>query len=240
MHNDTAYGLVDGPDEKGRYIVVTRKLLADLKPKDLCRIADDHLAAQLREATEGTSGKPFTNALVTAGRAIGPTGIQSVRLREPFKDKSLVIIEHGLNPKTGEPHRKAYKGDGNYCYDIFMGHKGKWAGEVITTFQAYQMGQETPDWWRKHVGREGQPLIMRLRKGDMVEIDTDNARKVIRIYEITPGTVIGYEHVEAVSSDRKKNDPSLVPYRRAPSSLQKLNAVCLSVSPSGKVRRHKA
>ena len=93
MHNDKAYGLFDGPDEKGRYIVVKRKPLADLTPADLSRIADDHLAVQLREATEGTSGKPFTNALITAGRALGPTGIQSARLRQRFQEKSLGCSE---------------------------------------------------------------------------------------------------------------------------------------------------
>ena len=120
-----------------------------------------------------------------------------------------------------------------------MGHKGKWAGEIITTFQAYQMAQETPDWWRKPVGREGQPLIMRLRKKDMLELDVNGERKIVTIFKQSTSEIDMAIHYEANASARI-SAKKLERIQKSPRSLQKAGAVLLSVSPSGKVRRHKA
>ena len=235
MHNDTAYGLTGQKDAKGNLIVVTRKLVETLKGSDLDRIADRHLAARLKAETGGLSGKAFSDALKSAAARIGPGGVKSVRLHEPMGESSLVVIEHG----DRKQHVKAYKGDGNYCYDIFMGHNGKWAGEVITTYQAYQLAKHDPDWWKKSVGREGQPLIMRLRKGDMLELDVNGQRRIVYVYALSPTQIPMAEHMQANASARCRAK-ELPRIQKVATSLQKADAVKITVTASGKVRRHSA
>jgi hypothetical protein len=67
--------------------------------------------------------------------------------RERVEDNLKVIefsnakatTRHGVLP-TGEPRPyKGYKGDSNYCIEIIRNEKGKWEGEVISTFEAYQL-----------------------------------------------------------------------------------------------------
>ena len=239
MHNETAYGLTGLRDQKGQQIVVTRKTLDQLMPKDLHRIADARIAEVLKDATDGLSGKAFTEALLEAAKHIGPDGIKKVRLHEPMSDKSLVIIHHGRNGR----HVKAYKGDGNYCCDIWVGPNEKWTGEVITTYQAYQMAKADKHWWKKPVGRDGQTLVMRLRKGDMLELEKSNGERsahIVSSFNIN-GRISLFEHFEANADGRTrasyKGDSPLKATFKAPSTLQKANAVRLSVSPTGTVRR---
>jgi len=232
MHNDTAYGLTDLPARKGQVIVVTRKALDGLQPKDLDRIADAALLAKLKSATDGLSGKAFTDALNAAGKKMKPP-VYRVRLREPMSEKSLVTIRHGEDAQ----HIKAYKGDGNYCYDIWMGDKGRWTGEVITTFQAYEMSKADKNWWRNVTGRAGQPLIMRLRKGDMVEMDWEDKKVSTIVYKFSDGKINLALHNEANASARVRAG-DLPNIQKAPSSLQKANACALTISPAGRVKRH--
>jgi hypothetical protein len=232
MHNDTAYGLTDEEDDKGNFLLVSRKPLASFdKPSQLEDIRDSKLRSEFIQATGGLTGKAFTDALVQAGQSMTPR-VYSVRTLTPMKASSFVKIEHG------EGHSKAYKGDGNYCYDIWADENGKWTGKVITTFEAYQLAQKDPVWWRKHERPDGAPLIMRIRKNDMLEIDGASGRIRVIVYKFTGGRIYMAGHTEANASARVR-DKSLEDLVKAPSSLQKANAVSLKVSPSGKVLREK-
>ena len=234
MHNDTAYGVTGQRDTKGLMMLVTRKRLDALSPKDLAAIVDDELRQFFVQQTEGLTGSAFIAAMLSLGSELSPP-VRSVRLATPMKDTSYVTIEHGEHHQ----HKKAYKSDGNYCYDIFLDEKGRWGGEVITTFTAYQLARSEKDWWRSRKGRDGQPLIMRLRKGDMLEIDGPNGeRRCVVIYKFSAGRVNMADHFEANASARVRAK-ELPGYQMSPSSLQKAGAVCVTVTPSGKVRRHK-
>ncbi len=234
IHNDTAYGLTGETDDKQQDILVTRKPLEALSSADIADIVDPELRRQFAYITEGLSGSAFTEALRSEGAKMTPP-VYRVRVTNAMKPSSFVTIRHG---QDGE-HAKAYKTDGNYCYDIFVGKNGKWDGEVITTFEAYQRARETRDWWKTLKRPDGSPLVMRIRKGDMLEIDGDNGRKVLVVYKFSVGKVNMADHQEANASARIRAK-ELQGYQMSPSSLQKANAVCLTVSPSGKVRRHKA
>lgn len=241
MHNDTAYGVTGRRDEKKQMILVTRKPLDALEQSHIANIVDPEIRKHLAYATDGLKGAAFNEAIVAAGAAMSPP-VRRVRMTTPKKDSSYVVIRHGEKSE----HAKAYKGDGNYCYDIFMGQKGKWMGEVITTFEAYQNAQKDPDWWRLHARADGTPVIMRIRKGDMLEIASDDGIGPIicRVAKISPGKVALAKHFEANVDQRTrpayKGDAPLKYITKAPSSLQKANAKRLTVSPSGKVRRQKA
>lgn len=234
MHNDTAYGIPKGkegkPDKKGVRTVVTRKPLDSdsfKAPKDLEKIRDHYTKMRLLEATQGLTGKDFKMALLAEAATFKPP-VNKVRIEEnlrviPFQDHA------------GETY-KAYKGDGNYCYDIWVDEKGKWIGEVISTYDAYQRARIDPKWWQNLRGRDGQALIMRLRKNDMLQITDDQKRsKIVQIYKFSTGVISMSEHFEANASARIR-DKTLNAIRMSPSSLQKAKAKRVTVSPSGVVK----
>jgi len=233
MHNDTAYGIPEGkegePDKKGVRLVVTRKSLDSesfKKPDDLEKIRDHTIKMKLLEETYGLTGKEFKEALLEAARAMVPP-VYKVRIEEnlrviPFKDRS------------GKEY-KAYKGDGNYCYDIWVNEKGKWTGEVISTFQAYQLSRKDPKWWQKPVGRNGQKLLMRLRKNDYLQIEHDEKRMIVQVYKFSEGKINMAEHLEA-NVDARVRAKELKSIQKAPSALQKSKAKRVTVGPSGVVK----
>ena len=238
MLNSTAYGITGRRDEKGQMILVTRKPLDAIKPKHLTNIVDSVIRRHLAHATDGLTGSEFKAAIIQAGEEMKPP-VRRVRITTPMQDSSYVTIRHGIDSK-GKERAKAYKSDGNYCYDIFMGKKDKWDGEVVTTFEAYQRARNDPNWWQKLERPDGTPLIMRIRKGDILEIDEDTTtRGLVVVYQFSKGKINMAHLYEADASDRVRKK-ELKPIQKAPAILQKANAVRLSVSPSGKVKRYKA
>lgn len=234
MHNDTAFGITGDRDDRKQMILVTRKPIEAVEPNRIVDIVDPLIRKHLAYATEGLSGAAYKQAIVQAGKELSPP-VYRVRLTEPMKDTSFVTIRHGENNE----HAKAYKGDGNYCYDIFMGDKGKWTGEVVTTFEAYQRAQDDPSWWRAKTAAGGIPLTMRIRKGDMLEIDDANGERCcVYVYKFSKGQISMAVHSEANASARIRAK-ELQATTKSPGALQKLYAKRITVSPSGKVRRHK-
>jgi CRISPR-associated endonuclease Csn1 len=233
MHNDTAYGIAKGPDgepdKKGVRTVVTRKPLdsdAFKSPGDLQKIRNFPTRMVLLEATQGLSGADFKTTLLATANALKPP-VYKVRIEE-----KLNVI--AFKDRQGQIY-KGYKGDGNFCYDIWLGPKGKWTGEVISTFQAYQLSREDKDWWMKKTGRAGQPLVMRIRKGDMVKVIVEDKTMILTVYKFSDGKLNMAEHYEANTSARIR-DKSLSGLQMSPSSLQKADAKRVTVSPSGMVK----
>ncbi|MFT6558267.1 type II CRISPR RNA-guided endonuclease Cas9, partial [Sneathiella sp.] len=235
MHNDTAYGLTKGeeglPDKRGARLVVTRKPLDSDSFKsinDLAKIRDEKIREHLEIATFGLAGSDFKQALLQAAHAMTPP-VYKVRIEEklnviPFKDAA------------GKEY-KAYKGDGNYCYDIWITDKGKWAGEVISIYQAYQLARKDANWWRRLEGQNGQTLLMRLRKKDYLQIEHQGTEKIVQIYKFSKGIISLSEHHEANASARVR-DKSLSAIQMAPGALQKAKAKYVTVSPSGIIKTH--
>ncbi|MEP4704037.1 MAG: type II CRISPR RNA-guided endonuclease Cas9, partial [Hyphomicrobiales bacterium] len=231
MHNDTAYGIPKGaegePDKKGVRKVITRKPLdsdAFKEPRDLEKIREFDLKLKLLEAVQGLSGAEFKSALLAFASSMKPP-VYRVRIEEnlkviPFKDS------------TGNTY-KAYKGDGNYCYDIWMGEKSKWTGEVISTYDAYQLARGNKNWWKVLTGRDNQNLIMRLRKNDYLQIEHKNEKIVVQVMKISSGKIAMAEHFEANVDARTRDKSSGLKYIiKSPSSLQKSDAKRVTVSPS--------
>ncbi len=232
LHNDTAYGLASEADKDGRHDVVRRVPLESLKTFDkLDLVRDDTIRQHLKDATEGLSGTSFTNALIKAGETMTPP-VRRIRILERMK---VIPISHGrLHPF------KAYKGDGNYCYDVWMGPKNKWTGEVISRFDAHQPGFDP----QSSFSRSGGRLLMRLRVGDMIEIGNKyGQQEIMRVQKMTAPsggapTLTLAEHNEANVDARNRDKGDLFTYRNCtPSALQKHRAVQLRISPSGRVYR---
>lgn len=194
-------------------------------------IVDLSLRKELAELTQGKTKPEFKRAVDQWARNKTP-GIRRIRV---YKRES----GFGIAESTGMQPYKYYSSAGNYCYDIWMGPKGKWTGEVISTFEAYQMGRKDPNWWTSRITCSGQPLIMRLRKDDCLQIDHDGNTIIVRVAVITPGTISMIEHFEAnVDSRNRDKEDELSYIRKSPSSLQKSSAIYATTSPSGFINIH--
>ncbi len=224
MHNDTAYGVVEGPDDKGRSLVVHRVPLATIdQPAKLGAIRDHVVRERLKGETSGLSGKDFTKALMEAGAAMNPP-VRKVRIVEtlsviPIRDAKGAIY-------------KTYKGDNNYCYDIFAGPKGNWIGDIVSRFDAGQKNFDA----RSQTARNGAALIMRLRQNDLVAIEEGGEAMLMRIVKFSQGNIVLAGHCEAGAlkkRDADKGDP--FKYRSvSPGRLQQLKARSVRVDPAGR------
>lgn len=228
LHNDTAYGIIkETIDKSGKSKVVHRVPLLKLDTsKKLETIRDDLIREHLLSETEGLTGKDFTQALLAAGEAMSPP-VRRVRICEDMK---IIPIR---SKQTGKPY-KAYKGDGNYCYEIYGGPKGIWTGDLISRFEANKKGYNSTS----KMSKDGHPLIMRLRNQDMVEMnDPDTGQKILfRVVKMSEGMIAFSKHFEANVDRRNRDKEDSFKYLTiAPSRMQKLDAVQLYVNVIGAI-----
>ncbi len=167
------------------------------------------------------------------------------------KNKNVVAINstrntdrHGLD-ENGQPKAyKGYVGGSNYCMEIWRDEDGKWKGDVISTFQAYQFIRKygeaeglrrlrNPD-----LGQSGMPLVMRLMIDDMVKLDTGSGLQTMRVVKISGNGLIhlcNHNEANVDARNRDKDDPFSYT-TKAPSSLQGAKCRHVTVSEVGDVR----
>lgn len=239
LHNDTAYGISDGPREDGKYIVHHRVSLTALKPGDEKRIdCGGKLYKDICAALSESDAKrrdELLNALSERYRQ------RKVRYVEPM---SVIPIlprdKHGKAVTDASPY-KAYKGDSNYCYELFINERGKWDGEVITTFQA---NQNTFRHFMKDKERyrtqtfSGKPLLMRLCGNDSIAIEENGKRRIMRIAKLSEGKIVMAEHFEGGSlKDRDTNKEDHFKYlTKSPGALRETKARRVFVTITGETR----
>lgn len=227
LHNETAYGIVD-PDADTNAVqdVVHRVPIDSFKKRaDLERIRDDVLRTYFLEHTTDLPDKELGKTLLELGNAMIPP-VRRVRIVE-----RLNVIP--ISDPAGIPF-KGYKGDANYCYDIFMGAKNKWTGRIISRFDANQVSFDPGS----KTSTGGEPLIMRLRVNDMLEVDGDTGRQIMRIVKMSDNKITMAGHQESgslKSRDSDKGDPFKY-LTVSPGSLQHRTARMVYVSPSGRIR----
>ena len=147
---------------------------------------------------------------------------------------------HGLLD-NGEPRPyKGYKGDSNYCIEIIRNEKGKWEGEVISTFDAYQLVREHGVARLRHptLSVSGKPLVMRLMKDETIRMVTNEKPITARVCWVRSDTRIAFASTSEANvdaRDRDKNDSFSYIVKTA-SVLQKLQARRISISPTGELR----
>lgn len=169
------------------------------------------------------------------------------RQRE-YKNKSVIAFSsarsperHGLD-ESGQPKRyKGYVGGSNYCIEIWRDEKGKWNGDVISTFQAYQTIRQ----WGEREGSKklrdprfsqiGRPLVMRLMIDDMVRLDINGRKRTMRVAVISGnGQVFMCDHHEANVDARNRDKKDSFAYvSKYPGSLQKAHGRRVTVSEIG-------
>ncbi len=202
LHNDTAYGIGNGST------VVSRKPLSSLGPNDItistrgANIRDADLQRHLARVTRGLEGKDFEAALLAFAAAPklpdhtdNPYfGIRRVRLEETLKKDARVEV----TDKTGKAF-KAYKGDSNHCFEIWRLPNGKFKAQVVTTFDAHQLGAEK----KPHPAAK---RILRLFKRDMILLERAGEKFVGYIQKMKQnGSLFVAPHTEANADARDRD-----------------------------------
>jgi CRISPR-associated endonuclease Csn1 len=123
--------------------------------------------------------------LLGAGRVQVRKRVDGVRIREVSALKVLEFADphahprHGLLPNGGPRPYKGYKGDSNHCMEIVRNDKGKWEGEVVSTFEAYELVRQHGLARLRHpmLSVSGKPLVMRLMIGDTLALTSNDEQK---------------------------------------------------------------
>ncbi|WP_159732338.1 type II CRISPR RNA-guided endonuclease Cas9 [Methylosinus sp. Ce-a6] len=216
LHEDTAYGLVRDEAERQIGNLVYRKALTALTPKEIERVRDTDLRKKLlalRDAVQA-SGEKLEAALIAFAQAEAHaeqerTGkprnpIRHVRLLKP--EATNVEIEDRRN---GKPYKAVVPSE-NWCMDVVSLKDGNgghvWKGFAASLFEVNQKGWR-PQWERDRIGGK---LVMRLHKGDFVEIDDkDGERRIKKVVRLSPSNGIVYlvGHNEAGELQKRHDDP---------------------------------
>ena len=195
---------------------------------------------------EGAMHNDTAYGLLGGGRVHVRKTVDGVRTREigslkviEFSDASA-SARHGLLPNGDPKPYKGYKGDSNYCMEIVRNEKGKWEGEVVTTFEAYQLARQHESNILRHpkLSVSGKPLVMRLMIGDYLRFQTDDQLFVMRIASInSAGRLSLASHHEANSDarNRDKEGSWRYTYKQA-GSLEKAKGRHIKISPIGELR----
>jgi CRISPR-associated endonuclease Csn1 len=151
------------------------------------------------------------------------------------------LSRHGQD-ETGSPMPyKGYVGGSNYCLEIWRDEKGKIGGEVISTFQVYEMVRELgeADALRKlrdsRTSLTGQRLLARLMINDVVRLSVDEQQRTMRVATISASGQFFMCDIHEANVDarnRNKGDP-FVYHSKMPGSFIKAKGRRVSISPTG-------
>ena len=135
---------------------------------------------------------------------------------------------------------KGYVGGSNYCIEITCNDKGKWEGEVISTFRAYQIVRKHGVARLRHPGlaQNGKALIMRLMIDDCVRLELDGREETMRVVKIGSNGQVFMAPLNEANVDarnRDKNNPFSYVSKMA-GSFQQAKARRITISPIGELR----
>ncbi|MDR3388335.1 MAG: type II CRISPR RNA-guided endonuclease Cas9 [Rudaea sp.] len=213
LHNDTNYGWRDGPDKHGNPLVGRRVPLESLsKAVDAESIADDFLRTEITQLLAPlSSAKEIKVALRAYSERTG--------IRRVVRQERLAVI-HIHDRRSGEPYRYV-KGDGNYCYEIFRRPDGGWGGEVISSFEANRKVFNPS----KTHAQNGQLLVMRIHKDDVVVIESNEHVRCMRVAKFSTGMIALVDLHEANVDARTRDKNSGFKYFfKSPAALKPLRA----------------
>lgn len=168
----------------------------------------------------------------SAGREIS----NLIRIAEPRQPQ-----RHGVDAEGRPLHYKGYVGGSNYCIEITVNDKGKWEGQVISTFDAYRIVRKGGLRQLRHPtqGQNGQALAMRLVIGDSVRLEVGEQERVMRIVKINGnnGQVFMAPVHEANVDARNSDKAEAFTYTsKIAGSFQKAKARQVTISPIGELR----
>ncbi len=180
----------------------------------------------------------------------GRVGVHKVvEGKRAYFEDNLKVIEltsakaaarHGHLPNGELRPYKGYKGDSNYCIEIVRGEQGQWIGEVISTFEAYQLAREHGRSQLRNpgVGASGKPLVMRLMQDDTVRLEVDGVLRTMRVANLSGNGQVFMSDLQEANVDarnRDKADPFTY-ISKMPGSFRKAKARRITISPIGELR----
>lgn len=175
------------------------------------------------------------------------------RTRE-FANKKLVEIastnnatRHGSDDLGKSLPYKGYVGGSNYCLEIWQDEQEKWQGDVISTFEAYQvvrkLGEVHGEKRLRHpkLSQSEKPLVMRLMINDYVTLKIEGANQIMRVVKIGGnGQIFFAPHREANVDARNRDPLNAFKYvSKMVGSLKTAHGRKITVSPIGEVRVRK-
>lgn len=180
-------------------------------------------------------------------RVIAEDGSRELEVRKlgviAFND-AKATERHGIT-EDGQPKPyKGYVGGSNYCMEIWADDKGRWNGNVVSTFEAYQIIRQHGEHkgWQKlrntKLTQSGKPLVMRIMNKDYLRLEIEGILRTVVIATIGGnGQIFMADHNEANvdARNRNKND-SFAYVSKYPGSLQKAKGRRCTVSETGKLR----
>lgn len=225
LHNETAYGIISGPDSQGCYHVVVRHPIEKLKK---------------REHVEAIRDKNLRHEFLQVFDAKGTDGIVSLakekKIRRIRCTERMKVIP--IKDQSGKEY-KAYKGDSNWGMEIYTypdGHPkaSKWEGVVISRHDANQKEFRPGQTKKPHPAAR---LVTRLHINDCIEITKDERRQIMRLQKLAQeGTLTFAPHNEANVDARNDNkNDSFKYFNRTASTLKNSNARKVHISPAGRV-----
>ncbi|MDE0268183.1 MAG: type II CRISPR RNA-guided endonuclease Cas9 [Acidimicrobiaceae bacterium] len=231
LHNETAYGIVDGPDNKKNMILVETKPLTDTcfpkKLKDVPERVRDHALRKCLlklwehiEKETGNQGDSFTRQRF-AERAWKELRVRRVRVLTRMSEDSLAFIYD----ETGRPY-KAYKTDGNAYMDIWLLPNGKTKGETVSRFSAHQPG------FRSRIKCEHPTAkkLMRLHVNDMIAIDEGEHREILRVQKLSGQRITAVDHAAAGRAT------DMTPYRKSAGQIIQVGLRKVSIDFIGRLQ----
>ena len=246
LHNETAFGIVSGPYEKGKYKgkykVVTRKPMNYFDTeKNIREIRSPILRKEFEQAFDDAKAvdKKGVEGVEDLARDKGIRHLRCTTIRNviPFKDK---------NGK----YYKAYQGDSNWGMEIYeypQNHKDadKWKGVVISRHDANNYDFKPGQTFRPHPAAR---LVMRLQINDCIEIEGEGKNPRLRLQKMSlPNTLFFVPLNEANVANRCSKGGDLKYFSKSSNALKKLKPRKIHISPTGQVsyenrrkKRHKS
>ncbi|PUE30762.1 type II CRISPR RNA-guided endonuclease Cas9 [Limnohabitans sp. Jir61] len=183
----------------------------------------------------GANGKVRVHKMVEGVRTLEESSLKVIAFSEP-----KASARHGVLPTGDAKPYKGYKGDSNYCIEIVRNEKGKWEGEVVSTFEAYQIVRKHGFSKLRHptISVSNKPLVMRLLIDDIVKLNTSDNDYVGRIATISGnGQIFMAPHNEANVDARNRSKEDAFSYiSKMAGSLQKAHGRRVTISPIGELK----
>jgi CRISPR-associated endonuclease Csn1 len=148
------------------------------------------------------------------------------------------VARHGLLPNGDPRPYKGYKGDSNYCIEIVRNDKGKWEGEVISTFEAYQLVRAHGIARLRHLALSlsGKPLVMRLVIDDFLRLNIGDVVRTLRICKVNSAGQLAMADVSESNVDARTRTKELAYVFKSPGVLEAAKARRITISPIGELR----
>ena len=234
LHNETAYGIVDGPDAKGMMTLVETKPLESLDPSALDTVRDPALRQRLQALWQrfaDSDARPAERRRAFVESAAKEHGVRRVRVLHRMSEDSLAFIRDD----QGRVY-KAYKTDGNAFMDVWLLQNGRTKGETVSRFKAHQPH------FRSKIKDEYPTArkLMRLHEDDMVAVGSNESRRIYRIRSLSGQKIVAVEHNEGgdLRKRERTGDPEarLKPLQVSAGQVIQTGLRKVSVDITGRVR----